>query len=149
MHHAADAAPAPADRLPLASARDGRPPYLRGAEVAVRAIHLVAMGLVLGGIRMGGTHETLLGPIVATVSSGLALLWISTLRGCLRLHQGAGWALLAKLALLGLGNVFPGSRLPFYAAATVISGVGSHMPAAWRHCPLPGRALRAAGTRAA
>jgi hypothetical protein len=61
------------------------------------------------------------------------------------LTQGAGWAFLLKLACLGLGNVFPGARLAWYGAATVITSVGSHMPSAWRHYTLPTRVVRVLG----
>ena len=42
-------------------------------------------------------------------------------------------ALLLKLALLGLGNLFPGARLEWYLAAALVASVGSHMPSSWRH----------------
>jgi hypothetical protein len=131
--------------LPVVAPKRAKPGYQRAIEVGVRSVHLVSMGLVLGGIGMGGTHDTLLGPIIATVVSGLVLLATSVFWGCLTMTQGAGWALLLKLALLGLGNVFPGARLFWYAAATIVSSVGSHMPSAWRHYSLPIRVPRHSG----
>jgi len=129
--------------LPLAPQRASKPGWQRAVEIGLRATHIASMGLVLGGIAMGGTHDTLLGPIVATVSSGLLLLATSLSWGCMTLGQGSGLALLAKLALLGLGNVFPGGRLGWYLAATLVTSVGSHMPAAWRHwSPATGAAAR-------
>jgi hypothetical protein len=97
------------------------------------------MGLVLGGIGMGGTHDTLFIPIVLTVTSGTLLLVAMLVYRTLSLHQGAGWALFLKLALLGLGNVFAARRLEFYVAATVITSIASHMPGSWRHFSLPRR----------
>jgi len=138
--------------LPMLPTTPGKPGYQRVIEVGLRSIHIVSMGLVLGGIAMGGVHETLVVPIWATVGSGLLLLATSLRWGCLTLTQGAGWALLLKLGLLGLGNVFDGSRLRWYVAATLVTSVGSHMPAAWRHFSLPSRALRpvaGAGSRPA
>lgn len=123
--------------LPLAptpaSPRGTKPPWQRPVEVALRSVHIAAMGLVLGGIATGGTHDTLFVPICVTVSSGALLLVSSLTWGCMTLAQGSGLALLAKLALLGLGNLFPGGRLGWYLAATVVTSFGSHMPSAWRH----------------
>jgi hypothetical protein len=116
-----------------------KPAYQRPIEVGLRTIHIISMGLVLGGIGMGGTHDTLIGPIVATVTSGLLLLWTSVSWGCLTLRHGAGWALLLKFGFLGLGNLFPGARLAWYIAATASTSIGSHMPSTWRHFSLPAR----------
>jgi hypothetical protein len=119
--------------------KSSKPGYQRAIEVGLRTIHIVSMGLVLGGIGMGGTHDTLLVPVAATVTSGVFLLWTSVRWGCLTLRQGAGWALLLKLGFLGMGNLFPGARLAWYVAATAVTSIGSHMPSAWRHFSLPAR----------
>jgi hypothetical protein len=82
---------------------------------------------------MGGTHDTLLVPIVLTVTSGLLLLVAMVAWKTLSLAQGAGWAMFLKLGLLGLGNVFTALRFELYLAATVVTAIASHMPSAWRH----------------
>ncbi|HTO98088.1 MAG TPA: hypothetical protein VMK66_13655 [Myxococcales bacterium] len=138
-------APAPV-RLPIASS--GRPPkpgYQRAIEVGLRSLHIVSMGLVLGGIAAGGGHEALRWPIFATLGSGLLLLLASMGWGCFRFSQGSGAALLAKLLLLGLGNVFDSTRLQWYVAATIVTSIGSHMPASWRHFPISGQLRSLAG----
>jgi len=99
------------------------------------------MGLVLGGIFLGGGYAQLRGAVLATVASGLLLAALDLAKGPGFLLQGSGAALLLKLALLGLGNLCPGARLPWYLAATVAASIGSHMPGAWRHFPLLGRRL--------
>jgi len=131
--------------LPVVRPKQSKPGWQRATEVLLRSAHIVSMGLVLGGIAMGGTRETLLVPIVATVTSGLLLLTTCVLWGCLTFTQGAGWALLLKLGFLGLGNLFEGGRLEFYAMATFVTSIGSHMPSAWRHFTLPLRALPRVG----
>ncbi|MFT3914983.1 MAG: hypothetical protein QM704_12965 [Anaeromyxobacteraceae bacterium] len=118
--------------LPIAP-QGAKPGWQRAVEIGLRSAHIAAMGLVLGGIAMGGTHDTLLVPICVTVSSGVLLLATSLTWGCMTLGQGSGLAILLKLALLGLGNLFPGGRLGWYLAATAVTSVGSHMPSAWRH----------------
>jgi hypothetical protein len=91
------------------------------------------MGMVLGGVAMGGTHATLLVWIVTTLLSGVLLLGIDLWKSCLFLVQGAGVAVLLKLVLLGLGNLFPAARFEWYLAATAVASVGSHMVSSWRH----------------
>ncbi|HUJ29014.1 MAG TPA: hypothetical protein VLW85_23500 [Myxococcales bacterium] len=126
-----------------------KPEYQRAVEVALRSLHIVSMGIVLGGIAAGGTRQTLRLFIVATLATGALLLATTLARGCLRLSQGAGAALLLKLALLGLGNLFEGARLECYVAATLLTSIGSHMPATWRHYPVADglRALAGLGRR--
>jgi hypothetical protein len=114
-------------------------PSSRAIQVGLRTIHITAMGLVLGGVAMGGTHDTLLVPIVVTVATGVLLLAVMLAYRTLSLRQGAGWALFLKLGLLGLGNLLPVHRLEFYVAATVVTSIASHMPGSWRHFTLPGR----------
>lgn len=125
----------------MASGR-AKPGWQRAVEVGLRSVHIASMGLVLGGIPFGGTRQTLLVPIAVTVGSGLLLLATSVAWGCLSLGQGAGWAFLLKMALLGLGNLFEPARLPLYLVAAMASSVGSHMPSGWRHFTL--RQARAA-----
>jgi len=105
----------------------------RLAQVGLRSIHIAAMGLVLGGIHLGGGFERLRSAILVTVLSGLVLAAVDLAKGPGFLLQGSGAALLLKLALLGLGNLFPAARLQWYLAATLVASVGSHMPGAWRH----------------
>ena len=140
-----------AGELPVlrAPAKASKPGWQRAIEVGLRSLHLVSMGLVLGGVAMGGTYDTLTGPIYATVITGALLLTTSLRWGCLHLGQGAGAALLLKLALLGLGNMFPGGRLGWYVAATLVTSVGSHMSSSWRHFPVAERLGGLVGLRRA
>lgn len=123
--------------LPVITAQKAsKPGYQRVIEVGLRSLHIASMGLVLGGIGMGGTRETLIVPIVATVTTGLLLLITSIQWGCLEFTHGAGAAVVLKLALLGLGNIFEGARFQLYLAATLVTSVGSHMSSNWRHFPV-------------
>jgi hypothetical protein len=109
----------------------------RAIQIGLRSLHLVFMGLVLGGVPMGATWQTLRGPIIGTLTTGVLLLLVCMRWGCLELTKGAGWAVLLKLGLLGLGNLFESVRLECYVCATIVASVGSHMPSAWRHFSLP------------
>jgi hypothetical protein len=136
MSSASPGQPPPASGLPVVPDERSGFDYQRWTQIALRAVHIASMGLLLGGIAMGGTRDTLLGPIIATVASGLLLLVAAVAWGCISLDAGAGWALFLKLGLLGLGNVFEAARLPLYLAATVLTSVASHMPGHWRHLTL-------------
>ena len=111
----------------------GAPSVSRLAQVGLRSVHIAAMGLVLGGIHLGGEFGQLRTAILVTVLSGVLLAAVDLAKGPGFLLQGSGAALVLKLALLGLGNLFPGARLQWYLAATLVASVGSHMPGAWRH----------------
>ena len=111
----------------------GAPSVSRLAQVGLRSVHIAAMGLVLGGIHLGGEFGQLRGAILATLLTGMLLAAVDLAKGPGFLLQGSGAALVLKLALLGLGNLFPGARLQWYLAATLVASVGSHMPGAWRH----------------
>ena len=113
-----------------------RLPWARPFQVALRTAHILAMALVLGGIYQGAGAQRLEGPILATLASGLLLMLLDLAKGSAALTQGSGVALLLKLALLGLGNLQPQSRLAWYLAATAVASVGAHMPASWRHFSL-------------
>lgn len=105
----------------------------RALQVAARTVHICAMALVLGGLAMGGSFERLRCSILVTVLSGVFLLALDLAKGPGFLVQGSGVAVLVKLGLLGLGNLFPAARFEWYLAATAVASVGSHMAGTWRH----------------
>jgi hypothetical protein len=118
-----------------AKSSDDRPriPGARGVQVILRSLHIAAMALVLGGLAQGAGFGDLRIPIYVTVISGVLLMVVDLARRCLVLSQGSGVALFLKLALLGLGNLFPEARLSWYLAATLVASIGSHMSGDWRH----------------
>jgi len=110
-----------------------RIPGARATQVLLRSLHIAAMALVVGGVARGADFDTLCTPILCTLISGLLLLVVDLARRCLVLTQGSGLALFLKLALLGLGNLFPAARLEWYLAATLAASIGAHMSGDWRH----------------
>ena len=106
---------------------------VRTVQVAARTVHVVAMGLVLGGVAYSVPERALTSAIALTIASGLLLLGVDLWKSGAYLYQGNGVAVLLKLALLGLGALFPAARLGFYLAATAVASIGSHMPKSWRH----------------
>jgi hypothetical protein len=107
--------------------------WARPAQLILRSVHLAAMALVVGGIPFGGDFQTLRGPILITLASGILLFAIDLAKDLAILTQGSGVAVLVKLGLLGMGCLQPATRLPWYLAATLIASIGSHMPGTWRH----------------
>ena len=105
----------------------------RAWRVGARTVHIAAMGLVLGGVAFHIPPGRLLMPIVLTVLSGAFLMGVDMWKSFAFVYQGSGVAVWLKLALLGLGEIFPSTRLVWYLAATVVASVGSHMPGSWRH----------------
>ena len=101
--------------------------------MALRTLHIAAMGLVLGGVAWSVPDAKLHVAGVLTVASGVLLLAIEVARSGVYLYQGAGVASLLKLALLAFGLAFPVARFELYLAATLVASVGSHMSARWRH----------------
>ena len=111
----------------------GAPSWGRLAQVALRTAHLMAMALVLGGLAQGTDLARLKAALALTILSGVLLLLLDLAQGSTALHHGSGVAVLLKLALLGLGGLFPGERLGWYLAATAVASIGAHMPGNWRH----------------
>ena len=113
---------------------DGGPPSrTRLLQVALRTVHILAMALVLGALPFGAGQAQLRVPILMTVASGALLFALDLAKDPRILLQGSGVAVLAKLALLGCGLLWPAQRLAWYLAATAVASVGSHMPGSWRH----------------
>jgi hypothetical protein len=105
----------------------------RAVTVAMRTVHIAAMGLVLGGVAYAVPQQRLALPVALTIASGLILFGVDLWKGGAYLVQGNGVAVLVKLALLGVGQFAPDQRLVWYLAATAVASVGAHMPRAWRH----------------
>jgi hypothetical protein len=105
----------------------------------LRSLHIVAMGLVVGGVAFGADSDRLAVPLGLTVVSGVLLLAAAVTWRSLVLTEGAGWALFVKLGLLGLVSVLPSARVELFLAATLLTSIASHMPASWRHKVLPWR----------
>jgi hypothetical protein len=108
----------------------------RGVQVGLRTWHIVAMAFALGGLASHGTQHDVHAAMAQSAWSGVLLLGAMIAWGSLNITQGAGWAVLAKLVLIGMGSAVPALRLELYVAATVVASIGSHMPRAWRHLSL-------------
>lgn len=120
-----------------------RLPWARPVQVVLRAAHVAAMGVVLGGLAFGVPDDRLHVAGVLTVASGVLLLAVELLRSGVYVYTGAGALSLLKLLLLGAGQAFPAGRFGLYLAATLVAAVGAHMNSRWRHFSLlDGKVLR-------
>ena len=105
----------------------------RVTRITARTVHIVAMALVLGGVAYAAPPRALLLPLALTVASGVLMFGRDLWKSGAWLYQGSGVAVLLKLALLGLGQMFPAARFECYLAATAVASIGSHMPKSCRH----------------
>jgi hypothetical protein len=118
---------APANALPRSF------PGIRWVRISLRTAHLIAMGLLVGGVAAGISAETLQGAVWGTLGTGAAFVGIELYQSLSFLFQIKGLAVLVKFLLL-LGAVeSPGHALGLLVAAIVIGGFSSHMPGRFRH----------------
>lgn len=110
-----------------------RVPHARAWNVALRTLHLMAFGILVGGHFWGVPTESLYPALWATVVSGGALMGLEIYQNVQWLFLVKGLVVLAKLALLLLVPFFWEARVPLLLAVVALSSVGAHMPARFRH----------------
>jgi hypothetical protein len=121
--------------------------WARPVQLLLRTVHVAAMAFVLGGAAFHPPEKAVALPLLLTVASGLLLMAVDALRTGVYLYLACGLAVYLKVALLGLGMVFPAARLELYLAATVVASIGSHMSAPFRHYSFFHRRVFEQGTR--
>lgn len=102
-------------------------------RVGLRTVHIIAMGILLGGLAYQVPAAQLIPVTLAAGASGWMLLGLDLWKSGEVLFQGSGVAVLLKLGCLGLGRFFLGQRFQWYLLAAVIASVGAHMSGRWRH----------------
>lgn len=102
----------------------------------MRTLHLVSMALLTGGVAVGLSVEQLTLGLWGTLGSGLLFLLFEMCHSCIYLVQLKGVVVLAKMLLMAGALAFPGASLPLFVLAIVTGGIGSHMPARFRHYSL-------------
>lgn len=111
-------------------------PGIRWVRIALRTAHLIAMGLLIGGVAGGASSSGLSAALWGTFLSGALFVAIELYQSALFVFQVKGIAVLVKLLLLVLAVERPESALPFLIVAVVIGGISSHMPGRYRHYSL-------------
>lgn len=118
----------------------------RAWNIAVRTVHIAAMGILLGGHAYNVPKERLLAAFWLALASGAVLLALEAGPRLLWLHQGRGLMTLGKLVLLGAVPWFWNYRLPILLLVVALASVGSHMPARLRYYSVIYREVLRCGT---
>lgn len=108
-------------------------PYARAMSIALRTVHIAAVGILLGGHVFEVTAVRLLPWLSLSIISGAGLIGIELYSSCKWLYQGKGVLVLLKLLLIAAVAVFWEQRLWLLLAALVLGSVGSHMPGRLRY----------------
>jgi hypothetical protein len=118
-------------------------PYVRAWKIALRTLHLVATYLLFAEHAMGAANTQLVPALWIAGLSGVAMAFLEAYPSLEAMVQGWGALLLLKLVLLGLVPFYWERRVPLLLAAIVVGGVGSHLPARYRHYSfLHGRVIK-------
>lgn len=110
-----------------------RVPHARAWNVALRTLHLMAFGILLGGHFWGIPAEALYPALWITIASGAALMALELYKSLHWLFLGKGLFVLGKLLLLLLVPFLWEGRVPLLLLVVALSSVGAHMPARYRH----------------
>jgi hypothetical protein len=108
-------------------------PYARAMSIALRTVHIAAVGILLGGHAFEVPAVRLLPWLSLSILSGAGLIGIELYSSCKWLYQGKGVLVIVKLLLIAAVAVFWEQRLWLLLAALVLGSVGSHMPGRWRY----------------
>jgi hypothetical protein len=121
-------------------ARVRRVPWARPVSLGLRALHLAAIALLLGGHAFGAPAEALFPWLIVAAISGAGLAGCDLAAwGLYWFVLGKGVSVLAKLALLLVIPFAWGARVPILAAVLLMAAVTSHMPARMRNYSLAHR----------
>jgi len=113
-----------------------RLPHARFWNVASRSAHLAATGVLLGGHVFAVSPERLRPWLWMSVATGATLLFVEAYKSIDWFLEGAGIALLLKLALLCCVLAAWEWRVPILFAVVGVASIGAHMPGRVRHYSL-------------
>jgi len=105
-----------------------RPGARRLLDVGVRAAHLLAVGMYVGGIAWHAPAPKVRNWRALTIASGTALLVVEASASPHWPHQCRGLTTIAHAALLAPAHHWPGRAFPAAVTALLIGAVGSHLP---------------------
>lgn len=108
-------------------------PLRRSVRTLLRATHIFAGGVLVGGVVFDQGAAALAPWTHATVLSGL-LLFATDLHASLAvLCEVRGASVVLKLILTALVPVLWGARLELLTAALLLGAISSHLPGRYRH----------------
>lgn len=118
-------------------------PGQRWVRISIRTVHLLSMGLLIGGFAAGVPLQHLAGPFWWTLGSGVVFVAVELHASCIFLLQLKGIAVLTKTLLFLLAWAEPDRAMTCFVISVIIGGVSSHMPGKFRYfSPLHGRAVK-------
>jgi hypothetical protein len=113
-----------------------RIPGHRWLGVVLRTGHLITAGTLLGGHVFDVDPARLIPFLYGAIVTGAAMIVLECASTCAWLGMTKGVVAVGKVGLLAAIPLFWDQRVALLIAVTVIAGVGSHMPARFRHYPL-------------
>ena len=116
-----------------AAARTSAIPHGRAWKIGTRTLHLVVTYLLFGGHLLGAPAARLEWLLWMAVASGVGLIFLEAYPSWQTTVQGWGLLVAIKLALLAAVPFAWNFRLPLLLAVVAIGGIGSHLPARYRH----------------
>jgi len=108
-------------------------PLQRIVRTLLRALHILATGVLLGGHVFLQPQEALMPWLWGSIGSGLVLFATDIYASCAILLEARGVAVFTKIGLMMLVPVMWDQRVPLLVAALVIGAVSSHLPRTYRH----------------
>lgn len=108
-------------------------PLRRGIRTILRALHILATGVLLGGHVFDQPPDILVVWLWGSVVSGLLLFATDLHASCAVIFELRGMAVFVKLLLLILVPFMWESRVPLLVASLLIGAVSSHVPRTYRH----------------
>lgn len=130
----------------MSDERRRRPDLRRWFRISCRSLHLLTMGVLVGGHVWGATAEDLRPWLVGVVLSGAGLMATDVFQNVGYLREVRGAVQLAKIALVAAVALLWEYRVAVLVAVVVLSGVVSHMPGRYRYWVL-GRGPRDDGAK--
>lgn len=108
-------------------------PYERWINIALRTVHLMTSGLLLGGHAFDVPAHRLVLFLYLAIGSGIGLILLELFISCRWIYLGKGVVVGLKIALLIAAGVWWEQRVVFLLLVVLLGSVGSHMPARLRY----------------
>ncbi len=108
-------------------------PHRRLVMMLFRVVHIITVGVLLGGFVFNQSEEVLNPWLWGVIASGMAILVIDLHASCAILFEGRGLAVATKIALLMSISVFWDQRILIMIVIMTIGVLSSHMSRKYRH----------------
>jgi len=108
-------------------------PHRRNIRIALRTLHILSGGVLLGGHIFNQPVDALHVWLLATICSGLLLLLTDVYASATILFELRGLVALLKIGLLLLVPIFWPQRVLILLLILIIGAVSSHMTGRLRH----------------